>query len=122
MVRLRPCVTPDVTLPGDLARTRAPVGESGEGEEEVRKAIEVDDGERGQLDLALEPDDVPFSAATDGARDMQGGRFGRAAGNDEGTQWLELQLAVVDGALELRDTSLVDACLLEVLRHLFPVG
>ena len=64
---------------------------------------------------------MSFGAAAHGARDVQRGRLGRAAGKDEGAQRLELLLAVVDGALELRDASLVDARLLEVQCHLLAV-
>ena len=87
-------------LPGDFARSRAAIGQSRESEEQVREPIEIDDGERRKIDVTLQPDDMPFGAATHRAGDVQRRRLGRAARNNEGVQRLELQLRCVDGMLE----------------------
>src|SRR5665647_2518987 len=111
-----------ITLPGDFARPGAPVGQARESEQKVGETIQIDDGEGGQLHLMLQADDMPLRTAAHGARDVQCGGLGRAAGNDEGAQRLELTLAVVDGALELGDASFVDARLFEMQRHFVAVG
>ena len=52
---------------------------------------------------------------------MQRRRLGRAPRHDEGAERLQLRLALVDRALELRDPLVVHARFLEVLAHLFAV-
>src|SRR5258707_8323106 len=108
-------------LPGPFSGAGALVGDAGEREEHVGEAVEVDDDERRKVDVALKAHDVPFRAAAYRARDMERGGLWRAAGNDESPEWGELRVAFVDGALELRDARLVDARLLEVVRHLLAI-
>src|SRR5258708_99245 len=109
-------------LPGHFSGAGALVGDAGEREEHVGEAVEVDDDERRKLDVALKAHDVPLGTPAHRARDMERGGLWRAAGNDERPEWGELRVAFVDGALELRDARLVDARLLEEVRHLLAVG
>ena len=45
-----------------------------------------------------------------------------AAGNDEGFEWLELLVALVDGVLEGFDAAVIDVGFGEVLVHLVQIG
>src|SRR6185437_13662836 len=107
-----------VTLPGHLAHAAPLVGDAREGEEQVGEPVEVDDDELGDLGLGLQLDDPTFGAAADGTCDVQRRCFGRAAGHDERAQRLELGVAVVDRVLEVRDASVVDPRLVDMLAHL----
>src|SRR5512143_1700415 len=105
-------------LPGDLARARATVRDAREDEEQIGEAIQVDDDELRDVDLAAQMHDASFGAPTDRASDVEGRGLRRPARNDERLERLELLLAVVDRALELCDALVVDARLLELLAHL----
>src|SRR5687767_13119184 len=106
------------SLPGDFAGTSAAIGDAREHEKKVGQAIEVNDDEGRKLGRLGEGYHPPLGAPAHGARDVQRGGFRCAAGNDEGAQRLELFLALVDRALELRDTIVVDPRLRELLVHL----
>ena len=49
----------------ETARTGATVGDTGQHEEQIGEAIEIDDDERRQFDLARERHDAAFGATTD---------------------------------------------------------
>ena len=59
------------------------VGEAGEGEEQVGEAVEVDQDWFRQFFLLRQGNGDPFSAAADGAGEVERGGGGRAAGEDE---------------------------------------
>src|SRR5215510_4740652 len=110
MSRARSRVAPE-WLPRDFSGAGAVIGDAGEREEQIGQTIQVDHDDFGNFCFAGELHDAAFRATTDGARHMQRGGFRRAAGNDERFERLELRIAVVDRALELRDATVVDAWL-----------
>jgi ferredoxin/flavodoxin---NADP+ reductase len=110
-------VTTFEQLPGDFVGARSAIGHARQHEQQVGEAIHVDHHERRKLDLAGHRDNAPFGAPTDGAGDMQRGRFGRPARQDERPQGLELGLAGIDLPFQLCDALLVDPSLLELLPH-----
>src|ERR1019366_8743970 len=112
----------DAPLPGDFAGARAPVRHAGEHEEQVREPVEIDDHNlrhRILLLVTLQPDDRTLCAPAHRARDVERGRLGGAAGQNERLERFALQLTVVSGLLELPDACAGDPCLLELLLVLF---
>lgn len=69
----------------------------------------------------LKVHDFTFCPPTDGSRNVKLGRFRGAARNYESREWLQLVVACVYRALELRDSSVVDARLHEMRVHLLNI-
>ncbi len=72
--------------------------------------------------LARESNDASLGAPADGACDVQRRRLRSATRHDERFERLELIVAAVDGALELRNPRMIDARFLEVLVHFLEIG
>jgi ferredoxin/flavodoxin---NADP+ reductase len=105
-------------LPGDLARSGAPVCDARQHEEQIGQAIQIDHHELRNVIRATKVNHAPLRAPTHGSRDVQRRGLWRAAGYDERLQRLELVFAIVDRALQLGDTIFIDTSLRELLTHL----
>lgn len=84
------------------------VGAAGEDEEKVREAVQVNEGLAAQGRGPRGLEQAAFGPAGDGARQVQGGGAGRAAGQHEGLERLEALFGLVDGMLESGRVALVE--------------
>jgi len=98
------------------------VGEPRECEKQIGEPVEIHDDDGWYLDLALEMDHAAFGAPTNCARDMKNRCLEAPSGKDEGSQRLELPVALVDRVLELANAIVINARLGEVLLHFLTVG
>ena len=89
-------------VPGNVRDPGPMVESTGQDEEEIAEAVEVDDQGGGHVTprLSGEPDDQPFGAATDGPGQVNLGGRPAASRQDEGRQRGEIRLQGVDARLE----------------------
>jgi hypothetical protein len=107
--------------PRYLPRPRPPVRHAREDEEKVGEAIEVDDHDLRNIDLGGDRYDAALGTPAHGASNMEGGRLGSAAGENECLQRLQLRLALIDRSLQLGDARVIDAGFLQLLPDLLGV-
>src|SRR5258706_4433476 len=86
-------------LPGHFSGAGALVGDAGEREEHVGEAVEGDDDQRREGDVALKAHDMAVGAAAHRARGMERGGPLRAARKDKRPEWGELPVALAGAAL-----------------------
>jgi len=70
-----------------------------------------------QLDRLLQVHDPTFGAPAHGARDMERRGFRRAAGKNEGFEWRELDVTIVDCLFQLCNTLIVDPSFRQLFLH-----